>query len=80
MEPDETAKVHIGFRCVCLFWMKKDIFLGGALVALFATDVDKYGVDAGKSFPQLAPSNQWWELLVSTYSKKIKKRLFPFLA
>jgi len=51
--------------------------LGGALATLFATDVAEYGVDAGRSLPQLAPSDQWWESLASAFSKKIIKKDVP---
>lgn len=39
--------------------------LGGALSTLFAMDIAEYGIDAGRSLPQEAPSDDWWKAIAS---------------
>jgi len=40
--------------------------LGGALATLFTADIAEYGIDAGRSLPQKAPSDPWWKGIAST--------------
>lgn len=41
--------------------------LGGALSTLFTADIGEYGIDAGRSLPQLAPSEPWWKSITNTF-------------
>jgi len=43
--------------------------LGGALATLFTADVAEFGMDAGRSLPQLAKSDPWWNSLSTLFSK-----------
>jgi len=47
--------------------------LGGALSTLFATDIAEYGFDAGRSLPQTAPSEPWWETLTQSFITQTRK-------
>ena len=42
--------------------------LGGALATCFTMDVAEYGLDAGRGLPQLAPSEDWWSSIASTFT------------
>ena len=42
--------------------------LGGALSTLFAMDIAQFGIDAGRSLPQKAPSEAWWKSIASQLS------------
>jgi len=44
--------------------------LGGALTTLFTADIAEFGIDAGRSLPQKAPSDPWWKGIASTLGKK----------
>jgi len=44
--------------------------LGGALATLFTADIAEFGIDAGRSLPQKAPSDPWWKGIASTFGKK----------
>jgi len=41
--------------------------LGGALATLFVADVAEYGLDAGRSLPQVEPSEPWWKSITNTF-------------
>jgi hypothetical protein len=41
--------------------------LGGALATLFTADIAEFGLDAGRSLPQKAPSEQWWKAIANTF-------------
>mmetsp|Transcript_39166 Transcript_39166/g.58977 ORF Transcript_39166/g.58977 Transcript_39166/m.58977 type:complete len:455 (+) Transcript_39166:1552-2916(+) len=47
--------------------------LGAALATLFTTDVAEYGMDAGRSLPQLEPSEPWWNSLATSILGKDSK-------
>jgi hypothetical protein len=40
--------------------------LGGALATLFTLDIAEYGIDAGRSLPQLEKSDDWWKSITTT--------------
>ena len=40
--------------------------LGGALATLFTADIGQYGIDAGRSLPQLEDSDPWWKSLAGS--------------
>uniref|UniRef100_A0A7S2IF45 Fungal lipase-type domain-containing protein n=1 Tax=Helicotheca tamesis TaxID=374047 RepID=A0A7S2IF45_9STRA len=44
--------------------------LGAALATLFTTDVAEYGMDAGRSLPQLEASEPWWNSLATSFFSK----------
>ena len=44
--------------------------LGGALATCFAMDIAEYGMDAGRSLPQLEPSDAWWQSIATTFAGK----------
>jgi len=49
--------------------------LGGALSTLFVADIAEFGVDAGRSLPQLAPSEAWWKGIATTFMAKGQEAL-----
>jgi len=51
--------------------------LGGALSTLFVADIAEYGVDAGRSLPQLEPSEPWWISLTSTFTATGESSIVP---
>lgn len=44
--------------------------LGGALATCFTMDIAEYGMDAGRSLPQLEPSDAWWQSIATTFTGK----------
>ena len=44
--------------------------LGGALATLFTAEIAEYGIDAGRSLPQKAPSEPWWTSIANTVMGK----------
>lgn len=49
--------------CFYVVWNCKT----GALSTLFTADIGEYGIDAGRSLPQLAPSENWWKSITNTF-------------